>query len=247
MNSSTGWLFCERLASRGAKAGVATCCSCGILRVASTRSLSAPRRRHERAQVVDRRPRGRDERAQLAQERREVLRRGLGLVDEHVEVVERRAQVHERRVGAPQRRRQQPERLRERDVLRRRSRPPSRSCCRRAPERSSRRSASAVTEPRGVDDEARQRPSSCVSWPTSRREVERNGLKYLAARRPAAPLPVVLGREALDDVLRGRRASLASSVLKIWSRSTTPSSSRWRASRRRRAPSACSGPGVSAM
>ena len=100
-------------------AGVATRCSAGILRVASTRSLSGPVAAHERAQVADRRPRarrtsGRSSRRNGARS----LRRRLGLGDEHVEVVERRAQVDERRVGAPQRRRQQAERARERDVLR---------------------------------------------------------------------------------------------------------------------------------
>ena len=108
-----------------------------------------------------------DERAQLAQERREVLRRRLGRVDQHVEVVERRAQVHERRVGAPQRGRQQPERARERDVLARRSRPPSRWCCRRAPARSSRRSAIAVTAREELTMKRVSAPSSSVSWLTS--------------------------------------------------------------------------------
>ena len=40
-------------------AGLATCCSAGILRVASTRSLFAPGRRDQAAQVVDRRARAR--------------------------------------------------------------------------------------------------------------------------------------------------------------------------------------------
>ena len=54
MNSSTGCaLWSARLAPAGS-AGVATRCSAGSLRVASTRSLSAPGAAHEPAQVADR-------------------------------------------------------------------------------------------------------------------------------------------------------------------------------------------------
>ena len=140
-------------------AGVATRCSAGSLRVASTRSLFGAVAADERAQVADRRPRVGHERAQLAQERRQVLGRRLGLGDQHVEVVERRAQVDERRVGAPQRGRQQ-----------RRARAPARRSRRRSPRavalvlptrpaRSSRRSASAVTS---REESTRKRVSAAL-------------------------------------------------------------------------------------
>ena len=200
MNSSTGCSFTS--ASRPwSNAGVATFCSAGILRVASTRSLSGPSRRTSvrRSRIVGREAAtsGRSSRRNGASS----LRRRLGLGDEHVEVVERRAQVDERRVRAPQRRRQQTERARERDVLVRRSRAavafvlPTRSA------RSSRFSASAVTRREESTRKRVRLSSSSVTSPTSRRDVDRNGLKYFAASPASPPLPRNWRGEALDDVL----------------------------------------------
>ena len=89
-------------------------------------------------------------------------------------------------------------------------------------------------------------PSSSVTSPTSRREVERNGLKYLAASPASPPLPRNCAAKPLTTSWRSPRV-FSSSVSKSWSRSTTgvveavvsvaPSSSAF----------ALSGAGVSAM
>ena len=169
----------------------------GSLRVASSRSLSAPGRvtSVRRSWIVG--PRVVHQRAQLAQERREVLGRRLGLGDQHVEVVERRAQVDERRVGAPQRGRQQPERLRERDVLASRSPPPSRSCCRPASARSSRRSATAVTAREELTMKSVSVPSSCGELVDELARGRQERVEVLGRLgRPPCRLPVVLRRRS---------------------------------------------------
>ena len=89
-------------------------------------------------------------------------------------------------------------------------------------------------------------PSSSVSSPTSRREVDSSGLKYSAASSASGPLPRYCVAKPLTTSCRSPRVC-SSSVLKIWSRSTTgvveavvsvaPSSSAF----------ASSGAGVSAM
>ena len=203
MNSSTGWDLLQRLArvaERRAGDALQARAACASRR---RRSLSGPLRRDELAQVVDRRPRAADERAQLAQERREVLRRGLGLGDERVEVVERRAQVDERRVGAPQRASAAaPSACASATFSLADRAPPSCSCCRRATARSSRRSATAVTAREELTMKSVSAASSCVSWLTSCREVDRNGLKYSADCAGLLALAVVLRGEALDDALQ---------------------------------------------
>ena len=55
--------------------------------------------------------------------------------------------------------------------------------------RSSRRSATAVTAREELTMKSVSVPSSSVSWLTSRREVERNGLKYSADLAACGPLP----------------------------------------------------------
>ena len=62
--------------------------------------------------------------------------------------------------------------------------------------------------------------SSSVSWPTSLREVESSGLKYFAASFASAPRPAYCSAKPRMTLRRPPRVRL-SSVLKIWSRSTT--------------------------
>ena len=68
--------------------------------------------------------------------------------------------------------------------------------------RSSRFSAIAVTARDELTMKSVSVPSSCVSWLTSCREVERNGLKYSAVSPASLPRAVVLRGEALDDALQ---------------------------------------------
>ena len=63
-------------------------------------------------------------------------------------------------------------------------------------------------------------PSSWVSWLTSRREVDRNGLKYSADFAASGPLPSYCAAKPWMTPCRSLRAA-GSSVLKSWSRSTT--------------------------
>src|SRR3954452_15387636 len=157
--------------------------------------------RDEPAQVLDRRARAGHERAQLAQERREPLGGGLGLVDERVEVVERGAQVHERGVGAPQRGGQQLERARQRAVLRA-DRGGGRvrvahEVGQGVPPLGHRRHRT-----RGVDDEVGQRPlvlRELVDEPARRRE---EGVEVLGRLGGLLALALVLRGEALDDALQ---------------------------------------------
>ena len=67
--------------------------------------------------------------------------------------------------------------------------------------RSSRRSATAVTAREELTMNSVSVPSSWVSWLTRRREVERNGLKYSADSAACRALALVLRGEALDDAL----------------------------------------------
>jgi hypothetical protein len=62
--------------------------------------------------------------------------------------------------------------------------------------------------------------SSSVTSETSRRDVDRNGLKYFAASPASPPLPRNWRAKPLTTSWRLPRVS-SSSVLKIWSRSTT--------------------------
>ena len=62
--------------------------------------------------------------------------------------------------------------------------------------------------------------SSSVTSPTRRREVDRNGLKYLAASPASPPLPRNCVAKPWTTSWRSPRV-FASSVLKSWSRSTT--------------------------
>ena len=62
--------------------------------------------------------------------------------------------------------------------------------------------------------------SSCVSWLTSCRDVDRNGLKYSADSPACLPLPSYCVAKPWMTPCRSLRAS-GSSVLKIASRSTT--------------------------
>ena len=148
---------------------------------------------------MDRRPRGRHQRPQLAQERRQVLGRGLGLGDQHVEVVERGAQVHERRVRAPQGGRQQAERARQRRVL--------------GPD-GGRRLVGVADEvgevvaalgDRGdgaarVDQEARERRLVLGHLLDELARAREDGVEVLGRLAGLVALALVLGGEALDDV-----------------------------------------------
>ena len=112
--------------------------------------------------------------------------------------------------------------------------------------RSSRFSASAVTSREESTMKRVRLSSSSVTSPTSRRDVDSSGLKYFAASPASSPLPSYCVAKPLTTSCRSPRVC-SSSVLKIWSRSTTgvvdavvsvaPSSSS----------SASSGAGVSAM
>ena len=62
--------------------------------------------------------------------------------------------------------------------------------------------------------------SSCVSWLTSRREVDRNGLKYSADRPACLALPSYWVAKPWMTRCRSLRAA-GSSALNTWSRSTT--------------------------
>ena len=62
--------------------------------------------------------------------------------------------------------------------------------------------------------------SSCVSWPTSWRDVESSGLKYFAASLASAPRPAYCSAKPRMTLRSPPRVRL-SSVSKIWSRSTT--------------------------
>ena len=114
------------------------------------------------------------------------------------------------------------------------------------PERSSRRSASAPTSREESTRKRVSAGSSSVSWPTSRREVESSGLKYFAASPASAPLPAYCVGEAVDDVAQAAAGPLVERVEDLVEVDHRAWSTRSSASRRRRAPRASSGPGVSA-
>ena len=89
-----------------------------------------------------------------------------------------------------------------------------------AADRSSRRSAIAVT---ARDELTRKRvsaPSSSVTSCASWREVDRSGLKYFVDWPVSSPLPSYWAAKPLTTSARSPRVR-SSSVLKIWSRSTT--------------------------
>ena len=154
------------------------------------------------------------------EERREVLRRGLGRVDQRVEVVERGAQVHERRVGLAQRPRQQPERAGERRRSRRRSPPPWCSRWRPGSARSSRRDGDRGHRLGRVDDEVLEGLLVAVELVDAAGcEVDSAGLKYFAACWTFAPWPWYWAAEPWMTCCRPLRV-FGSSVLKSWSRST---------------------------
>ena len=162
----------------------------------------------------------RTQRAQLAQERREVLGRGLGVGDQRVEVVERRAQVHERRVAAPQRGRQQRQRLAERPVLGgdRARRGVRVADQRRRGRRGARRSPVTVREEETM--KSRQRAlvrGRLVDQPAGAGEQR---VEVLGRLGGLLALAVELGLEAGRSRPAGPRGPSGSSVLKSWSRST---------------------------
>ena len=229
-NSSTGCAFSS--ASRPLRnAGVATRWSAGILRVASVRSLSGPLRRTSvrRSRIVGRaRRRAGAARAGTARgpwspawtRRRARRGRRASRAGSRTSCWRGAASSAAGRAPAPARR--SPSRSPAR----------SRSCCRRAPARSSRFSASAVTSREESTMKRVRLPSSSVTSPTSRREVDSSGLKYSGRLAGLGPLAAGTGAaKPLTTSWRSPRV-FSSSVLKIWSRSTT---GRRRRGRQRRA------------
>ena len=147
------------------------------------------------------------ERPQRAEERRQVLRGGLRLGDEHVEVAQRRAQVHERRVRLAERGRKQPERARERDVLVADRRASVAFAFETRSARSSRRSAIAPTTVAVSTTKRSKRSSSRISSRVSREAGRERGVEVLGRLVGLLGLAVVLGRAALDDLLEALRGS----------------------------------------
>ena len=88
------------------------------------------------------------------------------------------------------------------------------------PERSSRRSATAVTAREEFTRKRVSAPSSSVTWLASTREVDSSGLKYLADWPTSSLLPSYWVAKPLITSCRSPRV-FASIALKTWSRSTT--------------------------
>ena len=198
-NSSTGWPFFSAPVPL-ANAGLATFWKAGSLRVASTRSLSAPGRPSsvERSAIVGwaSRRSGRNSRRNGARS----LVAGFESRDQRVEVVERRAQVHERRVAASQRRRQQRQRLGKRAVL---GRDRAGGGVRVADEVGEVVTAvgDRAHRPRRGDDEAREGVvvlGRLIDEPAGAREQR---VEVLRRRGGLRALAVELGLEARDDAL----------------------------------------------
>src|SRR3954453_5038648 len=172
---------------------------------------------HDVREVPQRRARVAGERAQLGQERPQLLRDGLGLVHERVEVVEGGAQVHERRVGAAHERREAGDRLGQRLLL-------VADGGRRGGELvdEAREVLAAVgdvrDELRGGDDEALEQRGVAVELAEQPARGGERGVEIGDARVELLALPLDLPGGALDDArerLAGRGVERVEQLVEV--------------------------------